>query len=141
MSFVFETRRHKGSSGPSVEPDYPAVKVSSYIDKTKSSHMIRFRFTFNAKLVSSSRWIKDDRIEVGGDPENLMLAFKRSATGYRIVGKGFTDNAKDRPSVQVSVDQKSPVSIISSLCLDRWIPLHESGVLFVTPSISDFIAK
>ena len=136
MNFVFETRRHSGQKGPAVEPDKPAVKITTYVDKTKTSNMIRLRFTFTAKMISTARWIKDDRLEVGGDPDSLVIAFKRSPTGYKIVGKGFTDNAKDRPSIQVSVELKSPVALIASMKLNEWIPLSESGVLFVTSPMS-----
>lgn len=137
MDFVFEGRRKSGNStGPIAEPDFSAVRVSTYKDEDSlSRNVIRLRFTFTSKAVLLARWIKDDRLEVGGDGKNMLLAFKRSPSGYRIVGKGFTDSvkkpAKDRPSIQVTVNADSPVAVISSLVMGEWIPLKESGVLLI----------
>ena len=142
MEFVFEGRRKSGNStGPVAEPDFAAVRVSAYKDADASKrNVVRLRFTFTSKAVLLARWIKDDRLEVGADSKNMLLAFKRSASGYRIVGKGFTDlankPAKDRPSVQVTVNADSPVAVISSLIMGEWTPLKENGVLLIA-SISE----
>ena len=136
MNFVFESKRHSGCGGKqSDEPDYPAVKISSYIDKNKAAGTKRFRFAFTQKTVAYARWIKGDRLTCGADSEHMLLAFKRDPTGYKIVGKQFSESAKDRPSIQITVDDASAVSIIADMCLGKWIRLSESGVLLVTERI------
>ena len=58
MNFVFESKRHSGCGGKhSDEPDYPAVKISSYIDKNKAAGTKRYRFAFTQKTVTYARWI------------------------------------------------------------------------------------
>jgi len=139
MNFQFESKRKSGNCGTKEEPDFAAVKVSVYKEKNRraSSNVVRLRFAFTEKAVRLARWIKGDSLEVGGDAQNMMLAFKRSPSGYRIIGKQFTEKTKDRPSIQVTVDSDSAVSLIASLCLGVWIPLHESGLLLVTSAISE----
>lgn len=143
MDFKFESKRKAGNSGPHDEPDFPAVKISTYKEQNRrgSTNVVRLRFAFTEKAVRLARWIKGDNLEVGGDSQNMMLAFKRSPSGYKIVGKQFSDKSKDRPSVQVTADASGAVAVISSLCLGMWIPLHESGLLLVTQTVSEALGE
>jgi hypothetical protein len=133
MNFVFEKKRSTGNCGTTThDPDYAAVWISTYKEKGKSNGTIRLRFAFSLQTIAYARWIKGDRLSVGGDTDNMLLAFKRDPEGYKITGKHFSDTSNDRTSIQVTVSENSAVNVLSQLCCGKWIRLKENGVLLVT---------
>jgi hypothetical protein len=136
MEFVFEERKNSGRRYmDQPTPKYPAVRVTTFNDRSSKNKNARLYISFNPAAVSESRWIKGDRVVAGADLQKGVICFKRDQENGFTISGGSIGNGKAKSrsttSMQVCVGSDSPLFALMKDHLGKWFRLSSQGLLMV----------